>query len=392
MKRFSLVGAGGYAQEHAKALLARHARKELEFCGVVIRPQDRPSVQSSIELLEGAQIPIFPDTASMYASVQPDVVALPIAIGAHCPFAVDAVSRGINVIVEKPAAGSLAEVDKMREAEASTGKFIAVGFQHIYAKDVHQLKGMLTAGQFGQVRRIAVMGRWPRPETYYRRNEWVCKERGANGEAIFDSPINNAFAHYLNLGLFFAGSDFDKSAHASEMQAELYRARQNIETFDTCGVRLKTANGVDIICLLTHACGDNVNPKLRLECDNAVITWAEATSWKADLADGRVLTPDVPPRNGRDDMMDALIEKAEGKKPFVCTLDIAREHTYVIENLHKFFQPSNIPEGNFVLHPDNGQYVIPDITEIFNRGFEEFRLPSELGAPWSQRSRVIALL
>ena len=46
---------------------------------------------------------------------------------------------------------------------------------------------------------------WPRYFNYYARNNWAGK-LAMNGTWVFDSPVNNACAHYLNLALFWAGA------------------------------------------------------------------------------------------------------------------------------------------------------------------------------------------
>lgn len=389
MKKFGLIGAGGYARTYVRHFLPKKENGEIDFCGVVIRhPEKNPD---EVEQFNKAGVKIYPDKESMYAENKLDVVAIPSGIGSHCPLTVDALERGYNVIVEKPAAGSLAEVDRMIEAEKRTGKFVTVGFQHIHAPDIRELKQMLLDGKFGTIRKITVMGRWPRDDQYYQRNNWVCKLRGANGEFIYDSPINNAFAHYLNLCLFFAGNEFERSAHAAEMQAELYRARRGIETFDTCGIRLKTSSGIDVVCLFTHACSDNLNPVLRLDCDNAVITWTEKTSWSAKLSDGSMTGSGFEPTSGCKEMFDMLVDRAEGGNPFMCTLQIAREQTFVIEKMHRNFTIAEIPESEIAIDPKNGQHAISHISEIFDRGFAQSKLPSELSVSWAKSSASVIL-
>ncbi|MBO4631801.1 MAG: Gfo/Idh/MocA family oxidoreductase [Lentisphaeria bacterium] len=389
MKKFGLIGAGGYAATYVRYLLPKKESGKIDFCGVVIRHPDK--IPETVEKFHKAGVRIYPDKESMYAENRLDVVAIPSGIGSHCQLTVDALERGYNVIVEKPAAGSLAEVDRMIEAEKRTGKFVTVGFQHIHAPDIRKLKQILIDGKFGRIRRITAMGRWPRADKYYQRNNWVCKLRGANGEFIYDSPINNAFAHYLNLCLFLAGDEFEKSAHAAEMQAELYRARRSIETFDTCGVRLKTSSGAEAVCLFTHACSDRLDPVLRIDCDNAVVAWSEKNSWSAKLSDGNVIGSGCEPTAGHAEMFDMLVARAEGGNPFMCTLQIAREQTFVIEKMHRHFGITKIPESDFTVNPEDGQHAVAHIAGIFDQGFTQSKLPSELAVPWAASTESVIL-
>ena len=85
-------------------------------------------------------------------------------------------------------------------------------------------------------------------------------------------------------------------------------------------------------------------------------------------------------------MFDLLVERAEGGHPFMCTLQIAREHTFVIENLHRHFSVAEIPESEISVNPEDGQYSIAHIEEIFDQGLAQSKLPSELSVPWAKES------
>ncbi len=389
MKKYGLIGAGGYAAGYVRQFLTKKESGEIDFCGVVIRHPEK--LPETVQKLRDAGVKIYPDKDAMYAENALDVVAIPSGIGTHCALTVEALQRGFNVIVEKPAAGSLAEVDRMIEAEKSTGKFVAVGFQHIHAPDIRKLKKMLIEDVFGKVQKITVMGRWPRADKYYHRNNWVCRLHDASGTPVFDSPVNNAFAHYLNLGLFLSGSAFEQSAHAAEMQAELYRARRGIETFDTCALRLRTTGAAEITCLLTHACAENLNPMLRIECEKAAVSWTESTSWTAKLPDGKVIPSGEEPTPGHDNMFRLLVERAEGQKNFMCTLGIAREQSFVIENLHRYFTVTELPENEFTIRPEDGQHAVKNIDRIFDEGFLQSKLPSELSVPWAKAGQKVTV-
>ena len=53
-------------------------------------------------------------------------------------------------------------------------------------------------------RRITVRAQWPRGASYYARNNWAGRLR-VGSAWVLDSPVNNAFAHFLMLALFWAG-------------------------------------------------------------------------------------------------------------------------------------------------------------------------------------------
>ena len=130
-----------------------------------------------------------------------DLCCIPTGISMHAPMSIAAMRYGANVFVEKPVAATIQEVLEMKQVEAETGKFCAIGYQHIYLPNVRQAKELILSGGIGKLKSIRVKGLWPRDEKYYNRNNWAGTIR-ANGEWVLDSPFNNALSHYLNLGLF----------------------------------------------------------------------------------------------------------------------------------------------------------------------------------------------
>ena len=91
---------------------------------------------------------------------------------------------------------------------------------------------------------------------------------------MLDSPANNAMAHFLHNALFLLGPAMDRSARPAEVQGELYRALP-IESADTVACRVRTEAGADVLFLASHATELAIDPRFRLECDDAVITYGE---------------------------------------------------------------------------------------------------------------------
>ena len=106
------------------------------------------------------------------------------------------------------------------------------------------------------------MGCWPRPRSYYSRNDWAGR-LGVDHKWVLDSPLSNAMSHYLQLAMYLLGPDEGATAEAAEVHAELYRANP-IENFDTCSVRISTEQGIDLLVLLTHASSDVVDPTIEI--------------------------------------------------------------------------------------------------------------------------------
>ena len=195
--KVALIGVSGYGQVHFEQLRKLADQGILDLSAVVVINPDQ--VQKQLEILACYGSRIYASTEEMYRDLSGklDLVCIPTGIAFHEPLTVQALENGANVLVEKPAAGSGAAIRRMMEAEKKSGKFVAVGFQHIYGREIQFLKQYLLTGRVGRVESIVCKGLWPRADQYYRRNNWAGRRAAADGTPVWDSPINNAFAQLL---------------------------------------------------------------------------------------------------------------------------------------------------------------------------------------------------
>lgn len=74
----------------------------------------------------------------------------------------------------------------------------------------------------------------------------------SNREWLLDSVASNAAAHYLHNILFLTGNEMEISADPIKIEAEVYRANP-IEMFDTCALRIRTADDAELLFYAAHA-------------------------------------------------------------------------------------------------------------------------------------------
>ena len=379
--KVGLIGVSGYSSVHLGLLepLIENGTAELLAC-VCINPDQ---VADKLEKLKAMGVKIYPSTEAMYAewTGKLDLVCIPTGIAWHERMTVEALKHGANVLVEKPVTSSNESVARMIKAEEeSNGKFVAVGFQHTYAREIQFIKQYLLSGRLGKIKQVVCSGVWPRNDAYYARNNWAGKLYAADGTPIWDSPINNAFAHYLNIELFLSGKAFDESAHVVAVEGNLYRARENIETFDTCALRFTTESGIEILTMLTHAGSEGTNVDIRLECEKGKVYWNSGDGWKIVSEDGKVLFSGIC-ELPQTDMYQDVMQKVSGKQVFCCTLKVAGEHANCVDMLTRQITPIVIKETVTRL-PENGQYVMDNINKVFEECNKQGKLPAEIGVVW----------
>jgi predicted dehydrogenase len=333
LPRLAVIGISGYGRIHL-GLMREWCDRGLATitAAVVINPGEE---QANISELERRGCKIYADYTQMLREQagQIDLCLIPTGIHLHAQMTVAALAAGANVLVEKPLAGSVAEVEAIQAAERTSGRFVAVGFQDIYDPSTAWFREVLASGRIGEVREVRFLGIWPRPRAYFARNNWAGRLI-VNGAPVFDSPLNNAFGHFALLGLVFAGVG-ERSAPVEIESAELFRAHP-IESFDTAVVTMRTESGVRLWFGVSHSSAVTVHPEILVIGAAGEARWRyeRDIAWKnlAGEGEGRVLPSQVDVRRA---MMGAVIRRLSDPHAPICSTGLAGRHTRLVEAVHR---------------------------------------------------------
>lgn len=393
MIRAALVGVSGYGRWHLLMAMEQMLLGRLKLVGVTVI--DRAEQKDICRRLGRLGVPVFDRFEEMMAELSGriDLLLIPTGIQWHAPMTLAGLRAGAHVLVEKPVAATMAEVEAIQSAAASANRLVAVGYQDLYESSTHEIKRRLLAGEIGPLRAVRVQGLWPRSAAYYTRNSWAGRLR-VNGASVLDSPVNNAFAHFLMLALFWAGDTAEAAAEIVELEAELYRAR-GIESFDTASVRLRTVRGTEILLLASHAGAEECAPEVRLMGDEGTIRWTYERAYTVSRQGAPAETQPVPPQfDVRLRVLDAVLERLETGAGFVVTPQDVREHTRLINALHEFFPIHDVPAGflETTTGPQGEFRRVRDLDQLTAQAVETGRLFSEVGAPWARASAGVRSL
>jgi predicted dehydrogenase len=130
--------AGAFSSTHAKS----------KASGAEIGLRDERVYGSWQELLEGE--------AALPEGERIEAVSIVTPNHMHAPPAIAALKDGLAVIIDKPLADNLANARAIAEAAEHTGSPIAVTHTYTGYPLVKQARRLVTSGQFGKVRRVAV--------------------------------------------------------------------------------------------------------------------------------------------------------------------------------------------------------------------------------------------
>ena len=245
--RVGLVGAGGFGQNHLRALEDFDASGLLKFVAVADPTVQKLQVEKA--RVEARGVRWFEDYRAMLEACELDAVVISTPIPLHLPMLEAALDRKLAVFLEKPPVPLIQDFLRIKDRPESSR--VALGFKLIADPYLWHLKQAMLEGALGTIRRITGTGCWPRLDSYYNRASWAGKILW-NEMPVMDGPATNALAHIIHNIMFLGGESLAGFAVPRTACGELYRARP-IETYDVCCLNGQWENGVEFAAAFTHA-------------------------------------------------------------------------------------------------------------------------------------------
>ncbi len=386
--KIGLVGMGGFARTHKKYIETVEDAGIGEQVAQVAIAADQLSFADEVVALQKRGVAVFASLREMLAQMRGrlDIVCIPTGIPLHRSMAVAVLEAQCNALVEKPAAGSIQDVDAMLAAEALSRGFCAVGYQHAYSPDYLRVKDAVCSGMLGRIKEVRSFGCWPRGASYYGRNPWA-GALAVGDTWVLDSPHNNALSHAVNIMCIMGSAEPGKALQPTAVQAELYRANA-IESADTAVLRAETDEGVDVFFAVSHCTEDNVNPVFVLSGERGEIELDYGGAARVRLADGT--RQEWASAEAGPLVLPNVIASIAGAEPLRCPLALTRAQTLCICGS---FESSPIrPLPAQLRRTDaEGGVVIEGMSALVQRAWAEGKLFSELGVDWARPGRRVDL-
>ena len=396
--KLTIVGIGGYGRSYVAA--AKRVQEEglAVLHSVVIR--NRPKYAKEVEEYEQRGVPIrssFEEMLELDAG-DLDLITIPTGIDMHRAMLIPAVEAGRDVILEKPPAATIQDMDAMIEALERTGRWCQVGFQNQSKVTVRELKRRICDGKLGKITSVAVKGKWRRKDSYYSRNPWAGLLK-KHDQYILDGTINNPLAHYLMNGLYFASDEWQTVAEPVTVRAELYKGHR-IHSEDTSAVEVTCANGVTVHFFATLCAAEQSQPEIEIVGEKGKAHWPAAGEVRIAYGDGSSEVIEEPGENARDEVFRNAIRYLRGEdEELNCPLQMTRPHTLSVNGAFESSGGTHkIPDDMLKRYtdPDDPEDTdvcteIPEIEDVIDRAFAERKLYSDLGVPWAVPTRPFSV-
>jgi UDP-N-acetylglucosamine 3-dehydrogenase len=156
MLKAAVIGVGAMGMHHARVY------NELDNVELVAVADADPKKADAIG--RRFKVPTYSDYLEMLDEKTPDILSVAVPTSLHHKVVLDAIGRGVHILVEKPIASTVAEAEAMIAQAHARGVQLAVGHIERFNPAVIELKKRLDKGELGQVFMIQARRMGPFPE------------------------------------------------------------------------------------------------------------------------------------------------------------------------------------------------------------------------------------
>lgn len=166
---YALIGCGRIATNHIKAAVSNH----LHIAAVCdVKPEAMEMLLAKHGLEGDPSIRRYTDYRQMLAEKEIELAAIATESGLHAQIALDCINAGVNVIIEKPMAMSMADAEKIIRRSQDKNVKVCACHQNRFNTAVQETRKALEQGRFGKLSHGSIHVRWNRNRDYYIQAPW----------------------------------------------------------------------------------------------------------------------------------------------------------------------------------------------------------------------------
>lgn len=214
--KYALIGCGRVAPSHIKAAQLN----EIEI--VALCDIDYNKAVSFAKEQRLQNVNIYADYKELLEKEELDFVSIATVSGTHGEIATYCAEQGVNFLVEKPMAMSIAEADAIIAAAEKTGVVAGVCHQNRFNIAVQELKRAVDNNRFGKLSHGSVNVRWFRDEGYYKQDDWRGKW------ALDGGALMNQCIHGIDLLRWIFGDEVESIYGVAKNQYHPYIEAEDI--------------------------------------------------------------------------------------------------------------------------------------------------------------------
>ncbi|MGE7825833.1 Gfo/Idh/MocA family protein [Paenibacillus sp. NPDC093718] len=304
--RFGIIGCGIIADIHAKGILNT---EEAELAAVFDTKRE-----SAVKLTETYGGDICNTLEELLAREDVEVVCICTPSGMHAEQTAMVARAGKHVLVEKPMAIRLDDVERMIEVCAENDVLLATVFPRRMSPQARYARKVIQEGRLGKFSLCSAYVMLYRDQAYYDSAGWRGTWAMDGGGAMMNQGI-----HTVDMLQWLVGPVASLSAKAKAVL-------RNIEVEDTVIAALEFASGaLGVLEITTTAC-DGKGQRLVIHGDKGVLVIEEDTIVSLEIDGQQIQLPEfepfkVIPDGHRLQIRDMALAVREGRQPVITGKD-----------------------------------------------------------------------
>lgn len=216
---YALIGCGRISTNHMKAAV-NNKLNIVAVCDVL--PEAMENLLAKHGLEKDTSIKRYTDYKQMLAENDITLCSIATESGSHAEIALYCIDRGINVIIEKPMAMSMADADEIIRRSEEKGVKVSACHQNRFNIAVQQMRKALEAGRFGRLSHGSIHVRWNRNQDYYTQAPW----RGTWAQD--GGCLMNQCIHGIDLLRWMMGDEVEEIYGVTKQQFHDYLEAEDI--------------------------------------------------------------------------------------------------------------------------------------------------------------------
>lgn len=229
--KIAIVGCGRISYKHVEALINNSQQAKLvAVCDIIEDKALQRKKQYENTIIDG-DVKVYQDYNKMLEHEDIDIVAITTESGYHAKHSIDCLNKGKHVLIEKPMALSMQDVEMIISTAKQNGKKICVSHQNRFNPPIQKLRRALEEGRFGKLINGTARILWTRDDDYYKQAPW----RGT--KALDGGTLMNQCIHNIDLLQWMMGGDIER------IHSERGTFLRNIEMEDFGAILIRFHNG-----------------------------------------------------------------------------------------------------------------------------------------------------
>jgi len=287
--RVGIIGCGNIFLMHAQSLANTPG---VRLCAVCDKREKRAAAASHRYGCSS-----YRDYRQMLDKEELDAVHILTPHYLHAPMAIEAIRRGVNVLVEKPLA--INPQDALRVVKAADKRHLKLGVvsQNRYNPGSQLVKKHLVQGRLGKVKAAKLVVSYHKPDSFYKKSDWKGRLRLEGGGVLIDQAI-----HFIDVLRWLINDKVDYvEAHTAR------RLHKFIEVEDLAEGLIRFSKGAYVFFYLMNYYSYDADPTIEIDCAQGRVHMVK-DSCRIDFDDGS--TAKAAPRPGE------YIDYGKGRKDY----------------------------------------------------------------------------